>query len=92
MTALCIAGVLFFFVECGKNGHKFFKICTNTNSMGIEMCDTIRNGKYEVSPKTRANAIAEGRKIVKKSFIYMAYRLMHPLKSYFPTSFYRVKI
>lgn len=50
----------------GKNGHKFFKICTNTNSMGIEMCDTIRNGKYEVSPKTRANAIAEGRKIVKK--------------------------
>lgn len=50
----------------GKNGHKFFEICTNTNSMGIEMCDTIRNGKYEVSPKTRANAIAEGRKIVKK--------------------------
>lgn len=50
----------------GKNGHKFFKICTNTNSMGIEMCDTIRNGKYEVSAKTRANAIALGKELVKK--------------------------
>ena len=50
----------------GKNGHKFFEICTNTNSMGIEMCDTIRNGKHEVSPKTRANAIALGKELVKK--------------------------
>lgn len=50
----------------GSTGHKFYKICTNTNSIGIEMCDTIKNGKYEVSPKTRANAIEEGRKIVKK--------------------------
>ena len=50
----------------GKNGHKFFKICTNTNSMGIEMCDTIRNGKYEVTPKTRSNAIALGKELVKK--------------------------
>jgi len=50
----------------GSNGHKFFKICTNTNSIGIEMCDTIRNGKHEVSSKTRANAIALGKEIVKK--------------------------
>lgn len=50
----------------GSKGHKFFKICTNTNSIGIEMCDTIRNGKYEVSAKTRANAIALGKEIVKK--------------------------
>ena len=61
----------------GKNGHKFFKICTNTNSMGIEMCDTIRNGKYEVSPKTRANAIEEGRKIVKKYNIPKSHVLRH---------------
>lgn len=50
----------------GREGHKFYKICTNTNSIGIEMCDTIRNGKYEVSAKTRANAIALGKEIVKK--------------------------
>ena len=50
----------------GSKGHTYYKKCTNTNSIGIEMCDTIRNGKYEVSPQTRANAIAEGRKIVKK--------------------------
>lgn len=61
----------------GKNGHKFFEICTNTNSMGIEMCDTIRNGKYEVSPKTRANAIEEGRKIVKKYNIPKSHVLRH---------------
>lgn len=50
----------------GNTGHKFYKICTNTNSIGIEMCDTIRNGKHEVSSKTRANAIALGKEIVKK--------------------------
>ena len=50
----------------GSNGHRFYKICTNTNSIGIEMCDTIRNGKHEVSAKTRANAIALGKEIVKK--------------------------
>lgn len=61
----------------GKNGHKFFKKCTNTNSMGIEMCDTIRNGKYEVSPKTRANAIEEGRKIVKKYNIPKSHVIRH---------------
>jgi N-acetylmuramoyl-L-alanine amidase len=50
----------------GREGHKFYKICTNTNSIGIEMCDTIKNGKYEVSSKTRSNAIALGKEIVKK--------------------------
>lgn len=50
----------------GSKGHRFYKICTNTNSIGIEMCDTIRNGKYEVSSKTRANAIELGKELVKK--------------------------
>ena len=50
----------------GSKGHRFYKICTNTNSIGIEMCDTIKNGKHEVSSKTRANAIALGKEIVKK--------------------------
>ena len=50
----------------GSNGHTYYKKCTNTNSIGIEMCDTIKNGKYEVSSKTRANAIALGKELVKK--------------------------
>lgn len=50
----------------GSNGHTYYKKCTNTNSIGIEMCDTIRNGKYEVTPKTRSNAIALGKELVKK--------------------------
>ncbi len=50
----------------GSKGHRFYKKCTNTNSISIEMCDTIRNGKHEVSAKTRANAIALGKELVKK--------------------------
>lgn len=50
----------------GSKGHAYYKKCTNTNSIGIEMCDTKRNGKYEVTPKTRSNAIALGKEIVKK--------------------------
>ena len=50
----------------GSKGHTYYKKCTNTNSIGIEMCDTKRNGKYEVTPKTRSNAIALGKEIVKK--------------------------
>ena len=50
----------------GSKGHTYYKKCTNTNSIGIEMCDTKRNGKYEVTPKTRANAIALGKELVKK--------------------------
>lgn len=50
----------------GSKGHTFYKKCTNTNSISIEMCDTIRNGKHEVSAKTRANAIALGKELVKK--------------------------
>lgn len=50
----------------GSKGHTYYKKCTNTNSIGIEMCDTKRNGKYEVTAKTRANAIAEGKELIKK--------------------------
>ena len=61
----------------GSKGHKYHKICTNTNSISIEMCDTIRNGKYEVSPKTRANAIALGKELIKKYGIKKEYVIRH---------------
>ena len=50
----------------GSGGHKYFGKCTNTNSIGIEMCDTIRDGKHNISAKTRANAIALGKELIKK--------------------------
>lgn len=38
-------------------GAKYYKIVTNTNSIGIEMCDTKRNGTYDLSIATRRNTI-----------------------------------
>lgn len=61
----------------GNGGHKFHKICTNTNSIGIEMCDTLRNGKIEVTSKTRANAIELGKQLVKKYGIKKDHVIRH---------------
>lgn len=38
-------------------GAKYNKICTNSNSIGIEICDNVRNKKYELTEKTRQNVI-----------------------------------
>ena len=44
--------------DCGKTGGgKMYGKLTNTNTISIEMCDTIKNGKYEASEKTQKNAI-----------------------------------
>ena len=61
----------------GNGGHKYHKICTNTNSIGIEMCDTIKNGKYEVSTKTRTNAIELGRELIEKYGITKEHVIRH---------------
>lgn len=44
-------------------------IITNTNSISIEMCDTIRNGVYQASEATLANAAALGRELMEKYHI-----------------------
>ena len=41
-------------------------VITNTNSLSIEMCDTIRNGVYQASEATLANAAALGRALMEK--------------------------
>lgn len=41
-------------------------IITNTNSISIEMCDTIRDGVYQASEATLANAAALGRTLMEK--------------------------
>lgn len=38
-------------------GAKFYNKCTNTNSIGIELCDTKKNGKYGFTDKTISNAV-----------------------------------
>jgi len=35
-------------------GGKFFSLCTNANSIGIEMCDRTKDGKFSVTDKTLA--------------------------------------
>lgn len=38
-------------------GAKFYNKCTNTNSIGIELCDTKKDGKYDFTDNTIKNAI-----------------------------------
>ena len=36
---------------------KYHNICTNANSLNIELCDTEKNGKYDVTERTINNAV-----------------------------------
>lgn len=46
-------------------GGTMYGVINNTNSISIEMCDTIRNGVYQASEATLANAAALGRALMK---------------------------
>lgn len=48
------------------NGGKFYGKATNANTLNIEMCDTLKNGKYEASVKTQENAITIAREKMKQ--------------------------
>lgn len=47
-------------------GGKWFGKCTNRNSISIELCDTMRNGSYNFSEKTLANAAALCRELMEE--------------------------
>ena len=47
-------------------GVTMYGVISNTNSLSIEMCDTIRNGVYQASEATLANAAALGRTLMEK--------------------------
>lgn len=47
-------------------GAKLYGIANNANTLNIELCDTQKNGKYNVSDKTLANAIALTKDLMKK--------------------------
>lgn len=50
-------------------GGTMYGVVTNTNSISIEMCDTVRNGVYQASEATMANAAALGRALMAKYHI-----------------------
>lgn len=47
-------------------GASLYKIATNANTINIELCDTLKNGKYDVSERTLENAIELTRSLMNK--------------------------
>ena len=47
-------------------GGKMYGRITNSNSISIELCDTVRNGKYQASEATMRNAAALCRELMAK--------------------------
>lgn len=52
-------------------------ICTNSNSISIELCDNIKDGKIEASEKTLSNAIELTRDLMKKYNIDISHVVRH---------------
>ena len=52
--------------KCQSNHHPLYKVCTNSNSISIEMCDCYKNGVVEITDKTLDNAIELGKALMKK--------------------------
>lgn len=47
-------------------GAKYYGACNNTNSISVEMCDTHKDGKIDVSDETLANAVDLVRMLMSK--------------------------
>lgn len=52
--------------HCGTKGTYFHPYCRNANSIGIELCSRIKNGKYYFQPGTVENAVQLARSLMKK--------------------------
>ncbi|MBR5823784.1 MAG: N-acetylmuramoyl-L-alanine amidase [Paludibacteraceae bacterium] len=52
--------------HCGTNKGYKHKLCRNANSIGIEICDDIKNGTIYSSPKTIANVLELVEHLMKK--------------------------
>lgn len=45
------------YTDCDKTGGgRYYGICTNNNSLSLELCDCVRNGKYDFTEETLQNA------------------------------------
>jgi len=53
--------------DCGKTGGgTMYGIVTNTNSISVELCDTVKNGNYGATEATLSNAAELVRTLMKK--------------------------
>lgn len=64
-VAWAVGGSKYPNADATGGGTMYGKI-TNTNSLSIELCDTIRNGAYQASEATLENAAALGRELMAK--------------------------
>lgn len=63
--------------DCSKTGGgKFYGKCTNSNSISIELCDDVKNGKVYPSEKTIQNALELTRYLKKK------YNIQHIIRHF----------
>ena len=63
MTAWSVGGEKW--ADCPQTGGgTLFGRCTNYNSISVEMCDTVRDGRFDFTEKTLENAAALGREIM----------------------------
>lgn len=64
--------------DCGKTGGgKYYGQCNNSNSISIEMCDTIRDGRIDVTDKTLRNAANLCRSLMYKYNIDINHVICH---------------
>lgn len=64
--------------DCNKTGGgKFYGQCTNTNSISIELCDEVRNGKSDFSASTIENAVKLVKDLMKKYNIDINHIIRH---------------
>lgn len=52
--------------KCQSAHHPLYNICTNSNSISIEMCDTTKDGTVSISEATLENSITLGRLLMHK--------------------------
>lgn len=64
-------------VDRSEGGGKYYGMCTNKNSISIEMCDTNRNGKYDVTEKTLSNTIELTKELIKEFNIPISHVIRH---------------
>lgn len=63
--------------KCQSSHHPLYKVCTNSNSISIEMCDTTKDGTVSIQEATMANAIELGKILMRKYNIPLSRVIRH---------------
>lgn len=66
------------YADCYKTGGgKFYGLCTNANSISIELCDEVKNGKSDFSIATIKNAVELTQMLMKKYGVDIHHVIRH---------------